>query len=128
MREKLKAKVANVPAPSPMSKMEPKYGLGFKEMVAWACAKAENKDKPMCHLRVQGQPAPTSTSEALKLSEFGKTFGEFCKVPEHQSKLLCQQSALSKPKKTEGSAIANKPAAKSKTKAKSPKKPAAPAA
>ena len=67
-REKMKAKVSNMPAPLPEPKMDTKYGVSFKTMVSWYCAKEENKPKSICHLKQQGQPDPTPSPDTAKVS------------------------------------------------------------
>jgi len=127
-REKQKAKLHPVassgtttPPTAPI--MSAKYGVSYKEMVGWWCAKAENAQKSLCKLHAAGKtPSSPATLTHPSLTESKDAYKAYCADESHKAKLICIQSkiqaklattttALAKSAKKAGAAKASIPAA-----------------
>ena len=64
-REKVKAKVSGSPPPTSSLPMPAKYGVSYKGMIAWFCAKPENKVKALCKLQEQGKASDSQVRSDL---------------------------------------------------------------
>jgi hypothetical protein len=112
VRESTKAKMSGTAPPNPPLSMSAKYGVSFKAMLAWHCAKPENKAKPVCKL-YETKKATGEVSDEVKKAynaESKEIFKLYCKEPTHKSALICIQSTI---KSTMGDAVKSAAAAKS---------------
>lgn len=86
------AKTATTPAATPT--MSAKYGVSFKAMLTWWCAKSENKEKSLCKLHAQGKSTDGTISTQPSSSDAKDAFKAYCAEEAHKAKLICVQSKV----------------------------------
>ena len=91
-REKTKAKLSGNPSPPTPLAMSAKYGVSYKAMLAWICAKPEWKAKNLCRLHEQGKAEAELAKSTTEESK--EALKVYCKEPAFKSKLICIVSAF----------------------------------
>jgi len=87
-RERIKSKLSGAPAATSMPK---DFGLGYKHMLEWYCAKAEKKGSTLCQ-----KPTPTATAFSAKppVPEQAAAVKLYCAEAAHKDKPLCIVSKI----------------------------------
>jgi len=87
-RERIKSKLSGAPAATSMPK---DFGLGYKHMLEWYCAKAEKKGSTLCQ-----KPTPTATTFSAKpsVTEQAAAVKAYCTEAAHKDKPLCVASRI----------------------------------
>jgi len=89
-RERIKAKLTGAPGATAMPK---DFGLGYKQMLEWHCAKLENKLKPLC---AKPNPDKATLNTKPPNSESVAAVKAYCAEATHKGKPLCLASKLRK--------------------------------
>jgi len=102
-REHIKAKLN--PGTQPATSMPREFGLGYKHMLDWYCAKADNTAKKLC----QRSKAPATSSSFLSKPEVADSVAAvkaYCLDPTNNGKALCTMTKMGKgPGKGAGKAV-----------------------
>jgi len=75
--------------------MPAKYGVSYKGMITWFCAKPENKVKALCKLQEQGKASDSQVrSDLVKptANDSKEAFMAYCK--EKKTPYICIQSSV----------------------------------